>query len=81
MNAIDLEALADSIVAERKPRQCETTFRVEPRPVFHTPPFHCASCGADHQRYRDKAHTKPAAWCAKCHADYVRQQRHNGKAP
>lgn len=76
MSDLTAEQIADEIIAERKPRRCETVVHVEPRPVFHTRQFNCASCGAGHQRYRDAAHTKPAAWCPACHAAYVRARRH-----
>lgn len=35
----------------------------------------CASCGTDHGRFRDYAHTKPAAYCLACHAKYARENR------
>lgn len=35
----------------------------------------CSSCGNKHRRWRNKARTKPAAYCSKCHAEYMKTVR------
>lgn len=36
----------------------------------------CADCGKRHRRWRNRAHTKPAGYCAKCHNKRMRAVRH-----
>jgi hypothetical protein len=35
----------------------------------------CTKCGAQHRRFRDRDKTRPAAYCARCHASSERDQR------
>lgn len=35
----------------------------------------CGNCGAEHERWRDRAHTQPAWNCHACHAKYMRKTR------
>ncbi len=35
----------------------------------------CTKCGAQHERTRGRLNWRPAAYCAACHAAYMRQNR------
>lgn len=35
----------------------------------------CTRCGRKHRRWRDAAHTKPAAYCRKCNAEANKKYR------
>ena len=35
----------------------------------------CSMCCAEHNRYRDRNHQRPASYCAECHAKYMRETR------
>ena len=77
MSGVDIEQLADSIIAQRAPRRVKQVPRAT---VSHTPPFSCTRCGAEHERFRDAGRTRRAAWCRACFATYVRARRRQGAA-
>ena len=69
---LDLEQLAEEMQREHRARQA---FDVPRGGASHTTSPICAQCGELHQRFRDRAHTKPASLCCRCHAAYVRARR------
>jgi hypothetical protein len=66
---IDLEQLADQVRAEH-----QAQFKRRVKQVARGP-FLCSRCGAQHERFRDRARTTAASWCARCFTAYMRARR------